>query len=565
MTYPQIPSSSRPNGVVPFIDDRIDVSAHVLAAMLNSIEHHVWWKDRDGRILGCNDAFARSVGLSTADDAYGLTDRDLALPAAQIDSFEAEDQIIRSTRTAILNHEKAVDMGTATVHISVSKIPVFDDGGNYAGMVGLAVDVTERVSMEEQLIADFQLFDKILANIPYQIVWKDRDHRYLGANAAFRDLIGVLTNEELADLDATTLSADQRAILDAIEASSEAVMASGVAQLRQPVTVADPAGRARHLDVSRVPLTGGRSEPTGIVLIAADVTNQRDLEAQLSEASKFEALGQLAAGVAHEINTPVQYVGDNLAFLSSGSVELIELLRASRAVLEQVASTMDGEPVCQSAASLLKQYEITDVEFLADEVPAAIHQSLEGMRRVTKIVRALKEFAHPGGDDPEPTDVNHLVESTVSVASNEWKYVAEVELDLQTDLPPVDCQPAQLSQVVLILMVNAAQAIGERPDSTSKQGRITISTRADHEVLRLTIADTGGGIPDDVLPRIFDPFFTTKDVGVGSGQGLSLAHKIITKNHGGSLAVDSQVGVGTTITVIIPLKAAAADPAGTTA
>ncbi|MDH3300171.1 MAG: PAS domain-containing protein, partial [Acidimicrobiia bacterium] len=305
MNNPQATISNRRIGAVPFIDERIDVSGHVLAAMLNSREHHVWWKDPDGRILGCNDAFARSVGLESSIDAIGLTDRDLSLPAAQIDQFEAEDDIVKSTGTAILNVEKAIDLGETTVHVSVSKIPVFDDDGGYAGMVGLAVDVTERVSMEEKLVADFQLFDKILANIPYQVAWKSRDHRYLGANAAFCDLVGVESSEELLGLGTAELAPDGQTVIEAIEAGSEDVMASGVSELQQPVTVIDAAGESHHLDVSRVPLTGSGSESIGIVLIAADVTNQRKLEAQLSDASKFEALGQLAAGVAHEINTPV--------------------------------------------------------------------------------------------------------------------------------------------------------------------------------------------------------------------------------------------------------------------
>lgn len=549
-------TTNRANGAMPLVDDRLDVSGHVLAAMLDSIEHHVWWKDRDGRIMGCNEAFARSVGLSTSTEALGLTDRDLALPEAQIEQFETEDQLVRTTGTAILNHEKAIDLGDVTVHVSVSKIPVFDDGGEYAGMVGFAVDVTERVSMEEQLIADFQLFDTILANIPYQIAWKSRNHRYLGANAAFRDLAGVEDNDELMNFDVATLDPDRRAVIEAIEAGGERVMDRGVGELRQPVTVVDSAGRSHHLDVSRVPLTSSGSEPTGILLIAADVTGQRELEAQVSEASKFEALGQLAAGVAHEINTPVQYVADNLSFLSLTSTELIDLIKASRLVLERLGRSIPDEAIAEEVRRLLEHYDRADIDFLADEVPRAVEQSLEGTKRVTKIVRALKEFAHPGGDEPEPTDVNRLVESTVSVASNEWKYVAEVELDLQADLPLVPCQPAQLAQVVLVLMVNAAQAIGERSEQSATEGRIKISTRVDDRDLHLSVEDNGCGIADDVMPRIFDPFFTTKDVGVGSGQGLSLAHNIITNNHRGSLAVASQIGVGTTFTVTIPLIAA---------
>lgn len=414
------------NGAVPLIDEQLDVSGPVLAAMLDSIEHHVWWKSHDGRILGCNDAFARSVGLSTAADAVGLTDRDLDLPPAQIQQFEDEDELVRTTGTAILNREKAIDLGTDTIHVSVSKIPVFDDDGGYAGMVGLAVDVTSR----------------------------------------------------------------------------------------------------------------------------------RELEAQVSEASKFQALGQLAAGVAHEINTPVQYVTDNLSFLSLSSTDLIDLVKSSRAILERLGSLIPDRAAADEVRELLERYERADVEFLAEEVPRALEQSLEGTKRVTKIVRALKEFAHPGGDEPEPTDVNRLVESTVSVASNEWKYVAEVELDLQADLPLVPCQPAQLAQVILVLMVNAAQAIGEAFDESAINGRISVSTRVDARDLHLSVEDNGCGIADDVMPRIFDPFFTTKEVGVGSGQGLSLAHNIITNNHRGSLTVESQAGVGTTVTVTIPLTAA---------
>ncbi len=537
------------------VDEDLDVSGHVLAAMLDSFEHHVWWKDREGRIQGCNDTFARGVGLERASDALGLTDRDLPLPGAQIQQFEAEDRLVRETRTAVLDYEKAIDVGETTVNVSVSKIPVFDRNGDYAGMVGLAVDVTERVSMENQLIADFQMFDRILANIPFHIAWKGADSRYLGANSAFRELVGVESNEQLAELDTEDLDADSLAIIRAIERASDDVMASGIADLRRPETVVDSTGTARHFDVSQVPLSGPGAEVSGVVLIAADVTEQRQLEAQLGETSKFEALGQLAAGVAHEINTPVQYVSDNLTFLQTSSAELIELVRSSEKVMKEVASDPDN-PAGAEAARLLEQFEQTDVEFLADEVPRAVEQSLEGTARVTKIVRALKEFAHPGSEEPEPTDVNHLVESTVSVAANEWKYVAEVDLDLQDDLPAVACQPAQISQVVLILMVNAAQAIGEQSNSSPTTGRITITTRRVGENLVCSVADNGGGIPDDVMPRIFDPFFTTKDVGVGSGQGLSLAHKIITTNHGGTVQATSEPGVGTTVTFTIPLVAA---------
>jgi signal transduction histidine kinase len=199
--------------------------------------------------------------------------------------------------------------------------------------------------------------------------------------------------------------------------------------------------------------------------------------------------------------------------------------------------------------------EEADLEYLAEEIPSAIDQSLEGITRISNIVRAMKQFSHPGTKDRESTDINEAIRSTITVASNEWKYVADIETDLADDLPPVICFAQEINQVLLNIIVNAAHAIdAAKKDETDAKGTIRISSRAHDDRVEIAIADTGCGIPDDIKHRIFDPFFTTKDIGKGTGQGLAMAYKTVVDQHHGQLKVDSVANVGTTFTISLPVK-----------
>ena len=301
-----------------------------------------------------------------------------------------------------------------------------------------------------------------------------------------------------------------------------------------------------HLQLSR------KTEPPMFVAIVTDITHRRELEAQLMQAKKMESIGQLAAGIAHEINTPAQFVGDNTRFVQDAFKDLIELSSSFRKLYDAARDNdITPELLDEVAASM----ESADVEFLTDEVPTAIDQSLDGISRISSIVRAMKEFSHPGGKDFESTDLNKSIRNTITVAANEWKYVAEVETDLAEDLPSVLCFQQEVNQVILNLIVNAAHAIeAARGDSPGDKGVIRISTRATESAVEVSIADTGCGIPDDIKDRIFEPFFTTKEVGKGSGQGLAMAYTTIVDKHDGKLLVDSNEGQGTTFTIHLPLK-----------
>ena len=218
-------------------------------------------------------------------------------------------------------------------------------------------------------------------------------------------------------------------------------------------------------------------------------------------------------------------------------------------------ASLDGAVTPEMVEEIGRQIETADPEFLAEELPAAIDQALDGIARITTIVRAMKEFSHPGSKSQELVDINKTIQNTITVASNEWKYVADVTTNLDTSIPPVPCMPQEISQVVLNLIVNAAHAIGDKLEKGSPgKGTITITTRRNDGHAEIRIADSGGGIPEDLRERVFDPFFTTKEVGKGTGQGLSMAYSTIVKGHKGNLSFDSREGEGTTFLISLPLE-----------
>ncbi|MFH0945073.1 MAG: PAS domain S-box protein [Planctomycetota bacterium] len=306
------------------------------------------------------------------------------------------------------------------------------------------------------------------------------------------------------------------------------------------------------------PIRDSRGRITNYVCVKNEVTQHRALENQLRQSQKLEAIGQLAAGIAHEINTPIQFIGDNIRFLGETLTELLAVVEKAESLVTAVGREA---PTPELVAGLREAIDEVDTEYMSEEVPAAIRQSLEGVTHVTRIVRAMKEFSHPGGAEMEMSDLNRAIESTVTVSRNEWKYVADLETDLDPDLGPVSCLPGELNQVFLNMIVNAAHAIAEtKAKDDSSHGKIRISTRQIGDEAEIRITDTGAGMPEGVKAKIFDPFFTTKEVGKGTGQGLSIAHNVITKKHGGTITVESEPGKGTIFTITLPMAARLPEP-----
>ncbi len=291
---------------------------------------------------------------------------------------------------------------------------------------------------------------------------------------------------------------------------------------------------------------------TGTFAVVTDTTERKSLESQLLHSQKLEAIGQLAAGIAHEINTPAQYVGNNVQFIKGAFEDVLAVCQGTKGFLERWKTACPGQ---EDLASLEKLMDERDVDYLATEVPGAIAQTLEGVERISTIVRSVKQFAHPGAAVMAPADLNESMKSTVTVSRNEWKYVAELDTDLDPSLPLVSCMIGEINQVVLNLIINAAHAIADaQKKEPGRAGRITLSTRRNAPWAEIRVADTGTGIPPAVQARIFDPFFTTKEVGRGTGQGLTISRSIVVDKHGGQLFFETEPGAGTSFVVRLPLE-----------
>jgi len=288
------------------------------------------------------------------------------------------------------------------------------------------------------------------------------------------------------------------------------------------------------------------------IVVHEDITEIKQLQMHLQQAQKLEAVGQLAAGVAHEINTPLQYVGDNIDYLIRCFGQIETALRNFQEVISSLKNGGIDNSRLEEIEKTSNQLGLTD---LLEDIPETLKDCRDGISSIAAIVRAMKEFSHPGTGEKAPVDVNKTIESTVTVARNEWKYVADVELDLDPDLPLVPGYEGDLKQVFLNLLVNAAQAIGEVVgDGSQGKGKIIIRTRQEDDWVVVEFIDNGPGIPERLQSRIFEPFFTTKPVGKGTGQGLAIAHSVIVKKHEGRIEVESEAGSGTTFRVWLPLK-----------
>ncbi len=281
-----------------------------------------------------------------------------------------------------------------------------------------------------------------------------------------------------------------------------------------------------------------------------NTTDRKMLESQLAQAQKLEAIGQLAAGIAHEINTPIQYVGDNVTFLRDAFGDTLGLLEEYNTLVGAAREKSIGDAII---ARVEEKAESIDLPYLEKEIPRAIGQSLEGIGKVAAIVRAMKEFSHPGTKEKSLVDINRAIENTITVSRNEWKYVSDLVTDFDPTLPLVPCLPGEFNQVILNLIVNAAQAMGEVHDGSGAKGTIRISTRLVGDAVETRVSDTGPGIPESIRSRIFDPFFTTKEVGKGTGQGLAIARSVIVDKHGGTIDCETEVGIGTIFIICLPL------------
>jgi PAS domain S-box-containing protein len=306
-------------------------------------------------------------------------------------------------------------------------------------------------------------------------------------------------------------------------------------------------------------LRGQGQTPFGILGTAHDITERRRLEERLKvadmdlrQSQKLQAVGQLAAGIAHEINTPVQFIGDSLQFLLESFGSQQGLLVKYREALAPLVKASGNEAI---ARELTEAETATDLTYIDEHAPAAFERAMEGVGRISTIVKAMRTFGHPDGAEKIPANLNQALLTTLIISRNEYKYVADVETELG-EIPPVLCLIGELNQVFLNLIVNAAHAIADVVGQSGNRGVIRIRTTCEVDNVRIEFSDTGGGVPEKIKSRIFEPFFTTKEVGRGTGQGLAIAHSVVVDKHGGSLTFETEAGKGTTFIVLLPIVGA---------
>ncbi len=531
----------------------------LLRILLDHIPDYIYFKDALGKFIRINRALAPLLGVAQPDDAIGRSDADY-FDAETTAAIQTDDAKIRESGKPVISKVELLSRSGKSRWVATTKVPVMAGVPPEQMIVGISRDVTQWKTTVAELERSEKSFRLLFSAIPHAVFACDVETlEIVEVNDAACRTYGY-SREEFHRMRLTDLypPADQARLKRTIEELNPARPWRG---FRKHIA---RNGRIVDVEVSDhfVEIHGRRT----ILVTAQDVSEQKRLEIELQHAQRLEAVGQLAAGIAHEINTPIQYVGDNLRFLCDTFRERQKVLGWYERLVQATDSGVVSGPIVQEIVEAIRAVQQqTDAAYLEREIPRALEQSLDGVDRVAAIVRAMKAFAHPGSNEKKPANLNKALSDALIVARNELKYVSDVETDFG-ELPPVCCDIGDLNQVFLNLLVNAAHAIGDVVNTAGGRGKICVRTRQVNDEAVISISDTGCGIPAENQARIFDPFFTTKEVGRGTGQGLAIARNIVVEKHGGRIAFEPNFPQGTTFIVSLPLEGPrAASPEATAA
>jgi PAS domain S-box-containing protein len=501
--------------------------------------------DTEGRVQMCNPAFEKLFLYSRRELQAANLD-ELIIPselASEAQGFTM--QCLCGASVHAISRRRRKD--ASQVDVEIYSMPLAMEG-KPRGVLALYQDITERKRAEQALRASEGRYRELFENASELVFTADLETtRLTSLNRVAEQTFGY-SREEAVRMEFQQLI-DPRHWHRIGEARARLLTGESAVALELEIRAQD--GRRVLLEV-KPRLIYKEGKPVEVQVIGRDITGREAAEMELRQAQKLESVGRLASGIAHEINTPIQFVGDNTRFLQDSFAGLHTLLNKYQELRDAAAS---GAVSPELLAEVRRVEEGSDCAYLLEEIPKALTQTLEGVSRVATIVRAMKDFAHPESKEKAAADLNKALLSTLTVARNELKYVADVETDFG-DLPLVVCNISDLNQVFLNLLVNAAHAIGEVVKGTGEKGKIRVRTGVIDKTVLVTISDTGCGIPEAHRNKIFDPFFTTKEVGRGTGQGLAIARSVVVDRHKGSLTFESEVGKGTTFYIRLPLDSA---------
>jgi PAS domain S-box-containing protein len=496
---------------------------------------------RDGVLLESNRTALKAAGV-TLNDAVGKLFWETPFwseqPAAEI--ARLREGVERAGRGEFVRFQYQTEQtrGAARI-VDFSLLPVLDDEAQVVWILAEGRDVTDIVNAHKALrtLEDRLAVAASSANLGLWDVNLQTGDAWL--NDRWWTMLGYEPNELSRSYDVWRELLHPDDLLPALAVLQYRTGAQSEFRIEYRMRSKDGSWRWIHC-CGRTVAANELGEPQRVAGVHLDITERKEAAIRLASAERLESVGKLAAGVAHEINTPIQFVNDSVYFIRDAVDELLRLT-------DRLRTLAAADPGNASAVAAMSG----DLPYLSQQLPKALERSLDGLKRVAEIVRSMRELAHPDRPEMSEVDINHLIRNALVVARAEYKYVAEVATEL-APLPLVRCHAGELNQVMLNLLVNASHAIADIVAGSGRKGLITVSSRIDGEAIVISVADTGGGIPEAIRHRIFEPFFTTKEVGRGTGQGLAISHNIIVNRHGGAIDCDSQLGKGTVFHVHLP-------------
>ncbi|MBW1975553.1 MAG: PAS domain S-box protein [Deltaproteobacteria bacterium] len=440
---------------------------------------------------------------------------------------------------------KTIDHEILKGHFIYHVTPLKDAEGNFNGALCTYTDITAFKKAKDELNAMYSELQAVINAVSAIVIaidengivyrWNRQAENYFGIRAS------VAVGSSLEDL------TKELPIAEYVKSASETGQS-----VSKEIKTENLNGRISFLEVLIHPYKKTDSGKHKILIVAFDITEKKHMEMQVAHSQKLQAIGTLAAGIAHEINSPAQCIAANLPFIQESFTELLK-------IISQYQELGGLDPSSPRRLELLKNIkkseEEIDIDFLTTEIPQAIQQSIECITQIQKIVSSIRDFSHPLTPKRQWVDINKSIQSVVNLTKNEWKRIAEVSLKLDPKLPLLYCSPTEINQVLLNLVVNALQAIQEKKEKNSNfWGRLTLETSLNGPWCEIKISDNGVGIPDTIKDKVFEPFFTTKDPGMGTGQGLAIAQAIVVRGHSGQIFFNSKEGKGTEFVIRLPLK-----------
>ena len=518
----------------------------LIRTLIDILPAFIYAKDKDSKFLIANQVIAGYMGAKTPEELLGKSDFDFFPYKYAMKYFCDEQEVMNTGRPKINIEEKtSTTEDGGEMWLNTTKVPLRDHNSEIVGIVGSGIDITQRKILTDQLKELQEIVNNsrscaflLKSNENWEVTFCTETVSLFGYEPQDFGKEGHKFLEIVHPEDAHQL---REKTLEAFKGEQKTFTQEYRIKHKDGgfIWVEDHKHLRKYDDEEEVYTF--QSLITDISIRHQYQEERNQMELQLRQSQKLEAVGQLAAGIAHEINTPIQFISDNLDFLSQSFGE----------VLDFVSLSVDKYKADSRECPISKD----DVDYYVEEIPSAIKQSLEGANRVRNIVKAMKEFSHPGNGKVMLEDINTAIENTVIVAKNEWKYVADVELELAENMPMVPVDIGPFKQTILNLIVNASHTIEDRiAQGDFEKGKITIHTEIKGENAVVSVKDTGMGMPKKVAQRIFDPFFTTKEVGKGTGQGMSMAYDMIVRKLKGNLRFNTQEGVGTTFFIEIPLE-----------